>query len=120
MFSNSTFRPAVACVPGAIPALQRSEHFALAAKLFENAALSTSELKDGYEFRFPAQELASVARFVANERLCCPFIRFEIVVDPGAEECALRMTGPDGTRAILAAELKLKGRSLSGCDCHDA
>lgn len=97
----------LACVPGAIPAEERAAHFALAAELFGDAAQERRELEDGYTFRFHAVRLAEVMRFVASERLCCPFLEFGITVSPGDGPVWLRLTGPDGTRAFLAAELRL-------------
>lgn len=52
-------------------------------------------------------ELASVARFVANERKCCPFVSFSIEVS-GDGPVWLRMTGPAGTRECLEAELPMR------------
>jgi len=49
--------------------------------------------------------LDGVARFVSAEQRCCPFLRFEIVVAAADGPVWLQMTGPDGTREFLAAEL---------------
>ena len=101
----------LACVPGAIAPEHRAAHFALAARLFGGATLRErrpAESGDGYAFRFDAGELEAVARFVANERRCCPFLRFtiELVPDEGESDALwLRLTGPAGTREFLDAEL---------------
>jgi hypothetical protein len=60
--------------------------------------------------RLPADELVQVARFVANERKCCTFLRVELDIAPGAGSMWLRLTGPQGTRELLEAELGLKTR----------
>jgi hypothetical protein len=73
---NSTDAVPVACVPSAIPAAERSAHFALARRLFAEIAAERKLLCDGYAFRFDASELEAVSRFVANERRCCPFMAF--------------------------------------------
>jgi hypothetical protein len=103
----------LACVPGAIPADERSDHFARAKKLLLQFATDRTELPNGYAFSFDAAALTEVARFIENERKCCPFITFELQVTPGAGPLHLRMTGPEGTRAVLDAELSLS----RSCGC---
>jgi hypothetical protein len=101
--------PPLACVPGAIPMTQRLQHFALARTLLNQQATERTDLVDGYAFRFDADQLLELARFIDNERKCCPFMTFELVVAPEAGPVWLRMTGPDGTRALLQAELSITG-----------
>jgi hypothetical protein len=113
--SATQMAPDLACVPSAIPAAERQAHFALARELFEQRASERAALPKGYAMQFPAEALEAVARFVANERKCCPFMTFEIVVRPDSSSILLRMTGPEGTREILDAELNLGARSSCGC-----
>jgi hypothetical protein len=96
----------LACVPGAIPPDERPAHFALAAELF-GAVRERRALEEGYAFRWGAEWLERVMRFVANEWLCCPFLEFGITVSPADGPVWLRMAGPPGTRAFLDAELRL-------------
>ncbi len=70
-------------------------------------------LPEGYAFRFDCSEFEDVARFVTNERRCCPFLTFEVELAAQSGPIWLRMTGPEGTRAILDAELNL----ASSCGC---
>ena len=102
------------CVPAAIPAGKRLQHFALARRLFAAKALERRELPDGYAIRFSQDDFEAVTRFVANERLCCPFLQFEIRVEPDAGALWLQMSGPQGTREVLAAELSL----AKSCQCE--
>lgn len=95
----------LACDPGAIAADARPGHFALARRLFTEAARERREWMEGYAFRFDTDALEDVVRFVANERRCCPFLDFEITVAAAAGPVWLRLTGPAGTRAFLDAEL---------------
>jgi hypothetical protein len=97
--------PALVCLPDAIPATERPAHAALASRLFGERVLETTGLPNGYAFRFPADALDELAQFVSRERRCCPFLGFEIVVPPVEGRVSLRLTGPDGTREFLAAEL---------------
>lgn len=105
--------PVVACVPSAIEPAVRAAHFALARELFEKRSVERAMLPDGYAFRFPPDLLEDIARFVANERRCCPFMSFELALAPGSGPLWLRMTGPEGTRDVLDAELNLAG----SCGC---
>lgn len=96
----------LACVPDAIPADVRAAHFALAAELF-GAVRERREVEEGYAFRWGAERLEQVMRFVVNERLCCPFLELTITAGPADGPVWLRLCGPPGTRAFLDAELGL-------------
>lgn len=102
------------CVPSAIPAGKRLQHFALARQLFSTKALERRDLSNGYAIRFSQGDFEAVTRFVANERLCCPFLQFEVRVEPDAGSLWLQMSGPQGTREVLAAELSL----TKSCQCE--
>jgi hypothetical protein len=102
------------CVPGAIAAAERPGHFALAHELFHEQAQERQDLKNGYALRFTADAFESVARFVADERKCCPFVTFEITLASDDGPLWLRMTGPSGTREVLQVELDLAG----ACACQ--
>lgn len=98
----------LACVAGAIPAAERPAHFALARRLFGGGAAREREaLLDGYAFGFAPEALDEVARFVANERRCCPFLTFTLTVSPPHGAVRLRLAGPEGTREFLDHEFSL-------------
>jgi hypothetical protein len=101
------------CVPSAIPARERAQHFVLARELLNSQAAERADLPDGYAFRFAADKLVELVRFIDNERKCCPFMTFHLQIGPQAEPIWLRMTGPEGTREVLQAELSLQ----SSCGC---
>jgi hypothetical protein len=94
----------LACDPLGIPAAERPAHFALARRLFGEEARERREWRGGYAIRFDAEALEDVARFVVNERRCCPFLDFELAVAAAAGPVWLRITGPAGTRPFLDAE----------------
>ncbi len=107
----------LACVVGAIPAAERPVHFARLTRLFGEAARERHPLPDGadgYAFRFDPAEFDDVARFVANERRCCPFLAFALDLAPDGGPLWLRLSGPDGTRAFLDAELPAVGAAGGG------
>jgi hypothetical protein len=95
----------LACVMAAIPEAERSSHAALASALFVDRVRERRDLPDGYAFRFEVDALVDLARFLVNGRRCCPFLSFDIAVAPSDGPVWLRMTGPDGTRELLAHEL---------------
>lgn len=96
------------CILDAIPPEERSAHFALAKELFQHLATAQKDLQDGYAVYFPSTSFEQLATFVNNERRCCPAIRFELDVRPAGGPIVLRMTGPEGARDFLKAELPLK------------
>ena len=69
----------------------------------------TRELEDGFAYRFPSDEPwpARVFAFVEAERACCPFFRFEVVVEPDGGPLWLTLRGGEGVKAFIAGELGL-------------
>jgi hypothetical protein len=96
----------LACDMSALPRESRAEHEALARRLLR-AAVEMVELADGFAFRFGSAEYDAVTRFVAGERRCCPFLQFTLSVAPDQGPLWVRMTGPEGAKAVLRAELHL-------------
>ncbi len=69
------------------------------------------ELKDGYAFGFPgsagwAEKLVGI---VSAERVCCPFLTFALLFEPDGGPISLRVTGPEGAKAFIEAELMSPG-----------
>jgi hypothetical protein len=95
-----------ACDMTAIPAEERGAHHALIRRLMSEVS-EVRELPDGLAFRFPADAYDAVARFVARERLCCPFLHFALDVAPERGLLWLRLTGAEGVKAFIRAELRL-------------
>lgn len=97
----------LACVPGAIPEAERPLHFALIRRLFDETVEEREPIPNGYAFRFPADALEPLSRFLLNERKCCPFLSFALEAAPAGGPVWLRLAGPEGTRDFLDAELGL-------------
>lgn len=100
--------PILACNLHAIPAEERPLHQQRWAQLL--AALHGHEAQaHGYTLTFALDHatLPLLAQVVNNERLCCPFLHFAIAIAPEASTCTLTLSGPPGTRELLAAELGL-------------
>jgi len=47
----------------------------------------------------------AIAKFIENERLCCPFFNFGLEVQPNSGPLWLRLTGNDGVKEMLQATL---------------
>ncbi len=64
----------------------------------------TSELDDGFAFRFAPSDdvLRQLVDWVAVERQCCRFFRFRLTVEMDEGPIWFEMTGPDGTKELLA------------------
>ena len=84
-----------ACDMGAIEPGQREQHLATTKQLF-HATTDIRELPDGYAFRLPNEfdVLWKAAKFIALERLCCPFFGFALEVAGGRRG----MVEADGAR----------------------
>lgn len=93
--------PVIACNLGAIDPAQRQQHVDRAEQIF-TAVLETKELADGYAFRLPLETsmLREVTEWMVNERLCCPFFTFRLIV---GDEFWLELTGPLQARDELIA-----------------
>ncbi len=80
------------------------------AGLFTDLARRRQEarwLPEGIALRYSSEEgtLALLGEFIQLERQCCPFLRFQLTVEPGAGPIWLELTGPAGTREFLAKEI---------------
>ncbi len=102
MNTNLNENQSLACDLTAIPSSVREEHVVTAPELFA-AAQEVHELPNGYAVRFlndPGRFMA-IARFIENERLCCPFLHFGLEIEPNSGPLWLRLTGAEGVKEIL-------------------
>ncbi|HEY0174711.1 MAG TPA: hypothetical protein VGB98_27085 [Pyrinomonadaceae bacterium] len=95
-----------ACDMTAIEASQRGPHIATTGELFR-AVEEIRELPNGYAFRLPNESdvLTKAAKFIALERLCCPFFGFTLEAEPEAGPLWLSLTGRDGVKPFIMAEI---------------
>lgn len=77
---------AIACDLGALSEDELSQHERIGERM-KNDLLEVKELPDGYAFRYPAGRtmIEDLARFIASERLCCPFFTFNLRLAPDGE-----------------------------------
>lgn len=66
----------------------------------------TAALANGYAFRLKADEatILAAAEFITIERLCCPFLTFELAVGAGDEPVWLKVSGRAGVKQFIEAE----------------
>ncbi len=95
-----------ACDMSAIPQAERQAHVGTIRDLFARVA-EIRERDDGFAFRWPADEgmLERITSFVVNERRCCPFFRFRIDVEPHVGALWLTMSGAEGVKSVVEAEI---------------
>lgn len=119
--------PSLACNLTAIPSDVREEHVLTAPQLF-SAAQEVQEVPNGYAIRFANEpgRFMAIAKFIENERLCCPFFHFGLEIEPSAGPIWLRLTGGEGVKEILQTTLfetiedknALKQLIQTGGDAH--
>jgi hypothetical protein len=127
MNNNVNETESLACDLTAIPAMVREEHVMSAPQLF-GAAEEVQDMPNGFAIRFVNEpgRFLSIARFIENERLCCPFFNFGLELEPNNGPLWLRLTGAEGVKEMLQITLfeniedkqKLKGLIQTGGDAH--
>lgn len=107
----------LACNLSAIGSQDRPRYSQLV-KILRAAITASHELRDGYAYDFDETgiSLPALAEWITMERLCCPFLRFQIdVKSRGGTQ--LTLSGPDGVKAILREEFPAKlASSEAGLD----
>jgi hypothetical protein len=71
-----------------------------------SSATERRELDDGWALRLPGgdDDVVAYTHWILGERRCCPFLTFGMECRPEGE-LWLRISGPDGTKEMLRAEL---------------
>ena len=95
----------LACNMDVFTPAQRETHIQTTTELIQRVQ-SVRGIENGYEFRFPNEIrfISRIAEFISNERLCCPFLAFNLNVRSNDELISLSLTGPIGTQEFLRAE----------------
>ena len=95
----------LACNMSVFTPAQREAHIQTTTELIQGVQ-RVRDIENGYEFRFPNEThfISKIAEFISNERLCCPFLEFNLNVRSDDEPVSLSLTGPIGTQEFLRAE----------------
>ncbi len=98
-----------ACNMLALDAEGRKRHKVISERM-RAAVKVVQDLPDGYAFRFAAEEstILLVSEFIARERLCCPFFRFELIAEQEDGPLWLRLRGREGVKEFIKVELGIK------------
>jgi hypothetical protein len=100
----------IACNLGALDRPEQRRRADLAETVSRHAA-TIVETADGYALRLDeAGFLVQAIEWIALERRCCPFLRFEISFEPGSGPVWLRLGGAAGVKEFLAANGLAAGR----------
>ena len=96
------------CNLNAMNAEQRDRHQTVAEVLLTSAQEIT-ELPNGYALHYPSDSttILLAAEFMTLERLCCPFLDFALKIDREGGPLSLQLTGREGVKELLWAELGL-------------
>lgn len=83
--------------------------------LFRHAE-EIEEQEDGFAFRFAAFDpwAARIMEFISVERKCCPFFRFELIVEPNQGPVQLTLRGSDEVKAFVLGELGIDAPHVAG------
>jgi hypothetical protein len=98
---------AVACDPGAFASKESFAVHVEEGRRLLSSALERRELTDGWALSLRNEDdvLLAFVRWTVDERRCCPFFTFAIEREPAPGPLWVRITGPDGAKQVLEAEL---------------
>jgi hypothetical protein len=96
----------IICIPSALTHEQRARATELRARL-AGATSNVREESDGYAYAYAADPelLRMLGEWIGLERLCCPFLTFEVRWPSGDDAPTLRLSGPEGVKDFLRAEM---------------
>lgn len=87
------------------PELQKRKETVIAS--LKQQIIEKKELQNGYAFKFLGTDevLDELTEFIKTERACCDFFTFAISVSGDKSEAWLELTGADGVKDFMTAEL---------------
>ena len=95
----------LACDMTVLSPLQRETHLANSRDLFLTLK-EIRELSNGYEFGIHGPNVVvQAAEFISLEKLCCPFLKFEIEVEAENGPVWLKLTGREGVKEFIREEI---------------
>lgn len=98
----------IACQLDALTVEQRTRRVSLLEAL-RGRAVRVDVAGEGFAFRFPFdyQTWMDAAEFITLERLCCPFLEFNLAAERESGAIALTLSGRPGVKAFLRSALDL-------------
>jgi hypothetical protein len=69
-----------------------------------SAVLVVKEIENGYAYEFASggEVIMELAHLIDLEHRCCPFLKFQLTIEPGEGAVRLDLTGPEGTKDFLS------------------
>jgi hypothetical protein len=69
-----------------------------------SAVSDVKEIENGFSYQFAAGEkvIMELAHLIDLEHQCCPFLKFQLTIEPGEGPIRLELTGPAGTKDFLS------------------
>jgi hypothetical protein len=98
----------MACDLNALTSAERERRRTLVGALAQ-AIVDCAELDHGFELRVDAAklDLSALAEWIALERRCCPFLNFTVELAAGEGPVKVALSGADGVKDFLRAEMGL-------------
>jgi len=89
------------------PEVQKRKEAVL--KSLKAQMIEKKELKDGYAFKFPGTDkvLDELNEFIKNERECCSFFTFNLLINGNKSGVWLELRGEEGSKDFIRTELGL-------------
>jgi hypothetical protein len=96
--------PAIVCELGALSPEERRREQTLLSK-FRTSFTNVTETGNGFRVTVSAEPttLSELGEFLAYERRCCPFLTFEVVVEPQRGPVTLHVFGGPGSKEFTKA-----------------
>lgn len=100
--TESPFR----CNISAFTSAQREHYQTLSQELLKTIQ-EVREQPDGFSLRLAADSsmVMKAAEFITLERLCCPFLAFQLSLEAEKGPLWITLSGPEGVKDFLRAEL---------------
>lgn len=94
------------CNTMALSPAERKRHFDELGPKLRSLRKGVRELKDGYEFEFPADTATYqlLTEWAIQERLCCPFFDINLRLEPENGPIWLSLTGRPGTKEFIKVD----------------
>ena len=95
-----------ACDPVALTPVERKRHFEEVTPALRKLVQSVAELPEGYAFELPADtgSIQLAAEWVARERLCCPFLEFNLRLEGERGKFWVQLSGRPGTKEFIKSD----------------
>jgi hypothetical protein len=110
--------PTIACNLDALTAAERRQRAELAARI-RSLSVELAEFEDGYALRLACEP--GVARhaleWILLERRCCPFLRFELVLEAERGPLWVRLGGASGVKEFLKSAGLGTPPARQSCEC---